>query len=246
MRVFSCGHLKGSWWLGMVAAGLGVAFSSAVVCSQEQSNQTPCSAYSDHFDTYNPDRWQEVLLYSKARGALAVVNGQLTLKTPVDEPCEIQVYSLFCFEGNFDIQVNYDFSDPERLAQCRFNTGLVVQTPGDEKSYKSYIAAAQKEEFFFRGRVDVSGEKNLEKYKGDAAPQAGVIRLVRKAGNIAFLTLEAGTWRTLYEFREPCHEKLRVRFKLQTGSDEDGMQPCSVTARFDDFKVNSCEKIVEE
>jgi hypothetical protein len=240
VRVKTVLHL----WLGAVVWGL--VFLPSVAFPKQELHQKPCSDYSDHFDTLNPERWQEVLLYSKARGTVAVQDRWLHLKTPADEPCEIQVYSLFCFDGDFDIQADYDFANPGGLPLCRFNTGLVVQTLGDEKSYKCYIAAAQKEDFLFRGRVDVAGEKNLELYKGMPAPRAGVIRIVRKAGHLSFLTLEASAWRTLYAFVEPCHEKLRVRFKLQTSGDEENMQPCPVEVKFKNFTVNSCEKIVEE
>ena len=246
MRIASYNYFKGCCCLWMVAVGLAASFPSFAASSEQQANQKPCSDYSDHFDTYNPERWQEVLLYSKARGAIALDNGWLTLSTPKDEPCEIQVYSLFCFEGDFDIQADYNFSGSTGLPFCRFNTGLVMQTLGDEKSFKFYVAAAQKEDFFFRGRLDSSGEKNLEKFKGTAAPQNGVIRIVRKAGQVSFLTLQAGAWLTLHTFKEPCDEKLRVRLKLQTSDDEEGMLPCPVTVKFDNFKVNACDKIVEE
>jgi hypothetical protein len=246
MKIFCCSCFKKFCCLWVVAIGWGVAFSSSFAAAEQQTSQNPCSAYSDHFDIYNPERWQEVLLYSKARGAVAVEKGWLTLSTPKDEPCEIQVYSLFCFEGDFDIQADYDFSTSTGLPSCRFNTGLVMQTLDDEKSFKFYLAAAQKEAFFFRGRLDASGENNLEKFKGDEAPQKGVIRIVRKAGQVSFLTLQAGTWHTLHTFIERCDEKLRVRFKLQTSGDEEGMLPCPVTVKFDNFRVNACEKIIEE
>jgi hypothetical protein len=232
------------WWIAAVV--LGIILFPSLASAQQPSHQKPCTEYSDPFDTCNPDRWQEVLFYSKARGTVAVENGKLTLTTPKDEPCEIQVYSLFCLVGDFDIQAEYDFSSPPQLPLCRFNAGLVVQTPGDERSYKCYIAAAQKEDFFFRGRLDASGDHNLERYKGDAAPHTGFIRIVRKGGRLSFLTLEAGTWRTIYTFGEPSSEKLRVRFKLQSSGDDEGMQPCPVTVKFDNFKVNSCDGIVEE
>jgi hypothetical protein len=246
MRLFSRHYFRKFCRLWMVAGALALAFSPTLAALAQQSDQKPCSEYADRFDTFNPERWQEVLLYSKARGTVAVENGGLTLKTPKDEACEIQVYSLFAFEGDFDIQADYDFSDPKGLPQCRFNAGLVVQTLGDERSFKCYIAAAQKEDFMFRARLDVSGEKNLEKYKGRPAPKAGVIRIIRKAGQLSFLTRENGEWRTLYTFAEPCQEKMRVRFKLQTSEDEEGMQACPVTVKFANFTVNSCDKIVEE
>ncbi len=232
--------------LWMVAGAMTLALSFPLSASAQQLQERACSEYSDPFDAFNPERWQEVLLYSKARGSVAVEAGGLSLKTPKDEPCEIQVYSLFCLEGDFDIQAEYDFSGLGGLPLCRFNAGLVVQTLGDERSYKCYIAAAQKEDFLFRARLDLAGEKNLEQYKGRPAPGAGVLRIIRKAGQLSFLTLDAGEWRTLYTFAEPCREKLRVRFKLQTGEDEVGKQPCPVTVKFDNFRVNSCDKIVEE
>jgi hypothetical protein len=232
--------------LWVVAGAVALVLSPTLVSLGQQPDQKPCSEYSDRFDTFNLERWQEVLLYSKARGTLSVDNGWLSIGTPEDEPCEIQVYSLFCFDGDFDIQADYDLSGSKGLPVCRFNTGLVLQTLGDERSFKCYIAAAQKEEFLFRARLDVSGEKNLEKYKGRPAPKSGIIRIIRKAGRLSFLTRDDGEWRTLYTFTEPCQEKLRVRFKLQTSEDEEGMQACPVTVKFGKFQVNSCDKIIEE
>jgi hypothetical protein len=234
--------------LWIVAGAVALALSPTFAFSGQQSDQKPCSEYADRFDTFNPERWQEVLLYSKARGTVSADNGWLSIGTPEDEPCEIQVYSLFCFDGDFDIQADYDLSDSKGLGLplCRFNTGLVVQTLGDERSFKCYIAAAQKEDFLFRARLDVSGEKNLEKYKGRPAPKTGVIRITRKAGQLSFLTRGDGEWQTQYTFAEPCQEKLRVRFKLQTSEDEEGMQACPVTVKFGKFQVNSCDKIVDE
>ena len=232
--------------LWSVAATLGIVGLPSSALTQQEPLQKPCGAYSDHFETYNIVRWQEVLLYSRVQGVVAVENGRLTLRTPAEEPCEIQVYSLFSFEGDFDIQAEYDFSDPRGVPPCRFNIGMVMQTLGDEQSYKCYLAAAQKEDFFFRARLDAFGDKNLEKHKGHVAPDVGVIRMVRKAGQISFLTIEAGSWRTVYTFSKPCHEKLRVRFKAQTSGDDEGLQPCPVTVKFDNFTVNSCDRIVEE
>lgn len=238
--------VKGMLFFWVLAASLSIVFFPSYTPAQQPSHQKPCSEYSDPFDTYNPERWSEVLLLSRARGGISVENGWLALTTPKDQPCEIQLYSLFCFVGDFDIQAQYDFSSPPKLPLCRFNAGLVVQTLGDEKSYKCYIAAALKEDFFFRARLDASGEKNLEKHKGRRASHEGFIRVVRKGGRISFLTLEAGEWRVIHGFSEPCNEKMRVRFKLQTSGEDEGMQPCPVTVKFDNFKVNACDGIVEE
>jgi hypothetical protein len=238
MRVFF------SLWITLAALGIG--FSPSFAPAEQGPGQKGCAEYSDRFDTFNPERWQEVLLYSKARGKVSVDHGWLSISTAEDEPSEIQVYSLFSFDGDFDIQADYDLPGSKGLPLCRFNTGLVLQTLGDERSYKCYIAAAQKEDFLFRARLDASGEQNLEKHKGRPAPMAGTIRIIRKAGQLSFLTLESGEGRTLYTFAHSCQERLRVRFKLQTSEDEEGMQACPVTVRFANFKVNSCDKIVEE
>lgn len=239
MRVFS------SPWIILAALSIGL-FPILAPAAEPPPGQKGCAEYSDRFETYNPERWQEVLLYSKAHGKVSVENGWLSIRSAEDEPCEIQVYSLFAFDGDFDIQADYELPGSKDLPQCRFNAGMVVQTLGDERSYKCYIAAAQKEEFLFRSRLDASGEKNLEKHKGKPAPKAGVIRIIRKAGQISFLTLEAGEWRTVYTFLTSSQEKLRVRFKLQTSEDEEGFQVCPVTVKFANFQVNSCDKILED
>lgn len=215
-------------------------------CNAAQPLSKPCSGYSDSFDSYHPDRWQEVLLYSKAQGTVGVQRGKLVLETPKDEPCEIQVYSLFSLDGDFDVQASYAFAESVDLPACRFNAGFVLQTLGDEKSFKCYVAAAQKGTLFYRARADAQGERNLEIFKGAPAPQSGLIRVVRKEGTLSFLALGAEGWRTLYTFTETCDERLRFRFKLQTSGDEEGLEPCPVVVEFDEFTVNSCQRIVEE
>lgn len=205
-----------------------------------------CAQYSDHFDTYNPERWHDVMLYSEGQADFAVKDGRLTIKSSQDTPCEVQVYSLFIFDGDFDIQVDYDLTAGDKLQSCRFNAGLVLQTLGDEKSYKSYVAMTPNKGLFFRGRLDRYGEQNIEKHKGNPAPERGTIRITRKKGNIDYLALVDGKWRNIYEFNEPCNENLRVRLKLQTGGDEEEGQTCPVQVRFDNFLVNSCDNIVAE
>lgn len=239
MRVFS------SLWIILAAWGIGF-FPSLALTAESTAGQKACGEYSDPFDTYNPERWQEVLLYSKAPGKVSAENGWLSISTAGDEPCEIQVYSLFSFDGDFDIQADYELPESKDLPQCRFNAGLVAQTLGDERSYKCYIAAAKKEAFLFRARLDASGEKNIERHKGLPAPNTGSIRIVRKAGRLSFLTREAGEWKTVYAFEQSCLEKLRIRFKLQTSDDEDGGQVCPVTVKFAKFQVNSCDKVLED
>jgi hypothetical protein len=212
----------------------------------EQANQADeCGKYSDAFDTYNIEHWQEVLLYSKAQGTVTVENGQLVLNTPRNEPIEIQIYSLFTFSGDFDIQTDFDLSTVEPKKHCRFNGGVVMQTLGDERSYKCYVAHVPQKGLFFRSRLDRFGEQNLEKQKLHTAPQRGTIRVVRKDGRITFLALESQQWRPIYVFQKPCTEKLRMRFKLQTG--EDGSrEPCPTIMKFDNFTVNSCNAILVE
>lgn len=207
-----------------------------------------CAKYSDSFDAYHAERWQEVLLYSAAKAGFAIRDGRLMLNTPANEPCEVQVYSLFTFEGDLDVQVDYDIVNAAQLRskECRFNTGLVLQTLGDEQSYKCYVAMTPEKGLLYRARVDQFGEQGLETFKENPAPPAGALRLKRQSGQIQFLVLDKGQWVTMYEFQKPCREKLRIRFKLQTGGDREPHQSCPVQVNFDNFKVNSCSRIIEE
>lgn len=212
------------------------------------ANHEDCTKYSDSFDTYHPDRWQEVLLYSEARADFVIQDGRLMLRSPRSEPCEVQVYSLFTFVGDLDLQVDYDVVNAAELQSndCRFNTGIVLQTLGDEQSYKGYIAMTPDKGLLYRSRADQFGEKVLEIYKEDSAPAKGTLRMTRHEGKIQFLVLDKGQWVKMYEFQSPCREKLRIRFKLQTGGDEETHQTCPVQVTFDNFKVNSCSRIIEE
>jgi hypothetical protein len=205
-----------------------------------------CSEYSDPFDTFNPERWQEVLLFSKARTTVRVADGYLRLETSPDDPCEAQVYSLFTFQGNFDIRADYEVVGGDDLKACRFNAGLVLQTPGDETSYKFYIASSGKDHFLFRARRDQFGEKNQETYKAVGGSPKGCMRVKREGARITFLAKEGDDWRQVYTFEGPCEERLRLRFKLQTSDQEEGGKLCAVVVKFDNFTVLSCEAILNE
>jgi len=211
---------------------------------QQKETGADCASYSDSFETFDPERWQPVLLYSETQGAASVEDGHMLLKTPSREPCEIQVYSLFTLDGDFDIQADYDLSG-NQTENCRFNAGLVLQTLGDEKSYKGYVAVRPDKRFFYRSRLDRHGDKNVEKSKGRPVAERGTIRFTRSKGRVSLWALADGGWREIYTFKEGCNEKLRLRLKLQTG-DEEGGPACPVAVRFDNFQVNACERVTRE
>ena len=86
----------------------------------------------------------------------------------------------------------------------------------------------------------------MEKHKGAPAQKRGKIRIVRKHNFVSFSALKANKWTEIYAFQEPCEEKLRLRFKLQTASEEPKWRTCPAIVRFDNFIVNSCDIILQE
>lgn len=233
-------RLVGSLMCGslILSAAVHLAFG------QQMKSETDCASYSDSFEIFDPERWHPVLLYSETQGNAAVEDGRMFLRSPSSDPCEIQVYSLFTLDGDFDIQADYDLSGNE-MRNCRFNAGLVLQTLGDEKSYKGYVAVRPDKRFFYRSRLDRHGDKNVEKSKGRPVMDRGTIRFTRSKGRVSLWALANGDWREIYTFKEGCDEKLRLRLKLQTGDDEGG-PACPVAVRFDNFRVNACERITRE
>jgi hypothetical protein len=213
---------------------------------QQENKKRLCEAYSDAFNNFNTERWQDVLLYSKARGLVKVEDGQLVLSAPEEKNTEIQVYALFTFDGDFDIQADYHVLNQSESKDCRFNAGLVMQTLGDERSYKCYVTKRPQKGLFFRSRLDRFGEKNVERHKGAAAPGHGKIRIVRKDDLVFFSGWEDSKWSEIYAFNRPSTEKLRLRFKLQTGIEEAEGQACPMVVKFDNFLINSCDAIVKE
>jgi hypothetical protein len=217
-----------------------------------------CRRYSDSFDTFNPLRWQEVMFYAAAPdrifidsqpwGTVSVEEGALQLSAAERTPVEIQVYSLFTFSGDFDIETAYRIPEGADLTGCRFNAGLVLQTLDGEINYKCYVAATPDKGLLYRARLDRFGEINREKYLGGDAGTAGLIRVVRREGRIAFLIRGESGWERFCTFERPSTEKLRARFKLQT-SDETGTEgkgACPVQVAFGRFQVNGCDQIGEE
>ena len=213
---------------------------------QAASNQNPCSSYSDNFDSYNPERWQDVLLYSTAQGAVRVDKGQLILSAADEKPTEIQLYSLFTFEGDFDIQADYEAVYPTEMTSCRLNAGLVMQTLDDEIRYKCYVSKTSQNRLFFRGRHDLYDNEVQETGKKRPALPTGTIRIVRKEGLLSYLTLVDNKWVDVFSFKKPNRKKMRLRFKLQTFVEGSNNTTCPAMVKFDNFVVNGCDKIIPE
>lgn len=205
-----------------------------------------CSTYSDQFDYLDISRWQEVLLYSDVHGEIGVESGRIVLRAHQQAPSEIQVYSLFTLEGDFDIQIDYKVIHKGRKDLCRFNTGMIFQTLGDELSYKCYISKRPNKKLVYTGRVDKFGEDNQERRKGGKAPDKNRIRVVRKSGNITFYSFSDEGWQVQTAFEEPCTENLRIRLKLQTTGDDETTGGCPAIVGFDNFRVNTCTSIIDE
>jgi hypothetical protein len=215
--------------------------------AEEVQTDSLCKSYSDEFETFRIDRWKDVLLYSKSQANVYVREGDLVLESPRPAPCEIQIYSLFTFYGDFDVQADYTLDHADTLSGCRFNSGIVLQTLADEISYKCYISSAPGKKLFYRTRLDSYGEINLEKSKAGPAPPAGTIRVARRNGVITMSVPEGNGWRKFHTFSSASREPLRVRLKLQTTPSPDHRSNlCPVTVRYHAFRVNSCTSIVEQ
>lgn len=224
-----------------------IAMCTGTIPAFAQEETLPCGAFDDAFDRLDPARWAEVLLLSPSPGTVRSDGGRLLLEADDDKPHEIQVYSMFTLSGDFDVQVEYRVpAEDTTLAPCRFNGGIVVQTQDDRLSYKAYISSKPDRRLLFRTRLDRFGEANLEKFQTRPAPESGILRLTRRAGRVTFRAWVDGVWQVIYPFRERCTEKMRVRFKLQTGGEEGMGQACPVTLALDNFRVNRCGAATRE
>jgi len=205
-----------------------------------------CEDYSDRFDLLDIRRWQEVLLYSDVQGEVAVEDGRLVLRAHPVAPSEIQVYSLFTFQGDFDIQIDYKVLHKGRKDRCRFNAGLILQTAADEISYKCYVSKRPNKPLAYTSRVDRFGEDNQERKKGSKAPDLNRIRVVRKNGKIFYYAFSEEGWQMQSAFEQPVRENLRIRLKLQTSGDSETTGGCPAIVAFDNFRVNACTTILDD
>lgn len=215
--------------------------------AEQETRMTDCKKYSDSFDKLNRDHWYPALSYSEPPGKAFCEKGALILQTPSDEPCEIQVYSLFTLDGDFDISTGYEILAGSEGDNCRLNAGLVLTAEGDEDlSYKALVGITPPKKPVYRARLDRQGLETMEskKFKEFAAPVQGRLRVVRKAGKITFLAEQDGKDKTVFEFETPCDRKLRVRFKLTTGSGRNMQDACMSVVSFSDFTLDSCQGVV--
>lgn len=147
-----------------------------IIAEQEPIN--PCEEHSDSFKTYDMEKWQDVLLYSQAKGAVSVKQGELFLSTPQKKPTEIEVYSLFSLIGDFDLQIDYHIYQNNNHRKCRFNSGIVMQTLDDEKSYKFYVSEKPGKGLLFTGRHDIENKINKEKLDQNNTMQKNISVLI--------------------------------------------------------------------
>ena len=206
--------------------------------------QTGCHPFSDSFSIIDPSRWQPIFLYSKVRGQATIDKSRLALTAPANTACEIQVYSLFLLEDDFDIELDYDVTPLAENSDCIFNGGLVLQTTDDTYSYKCYLSQKKETGLIYRTRFDRYGETKLEIAKLKKAPMTGVLRIVRKKGIVSLRSFQDKKWEELYRFQTPLTAPLRIRLKLETRTESNEDNHCdNQTILFDNFKINSCSAI---
>jgi hypothetical protein len=206
-----------------------------------------CAAYSDTFEFMDPDKWADILLLSESPGIVSIKDGRLVLEAPDPVPCETQVYALFTFENDFDLQADYEFFITSPGDNCSLNAGIVMQTLMDEKSYKVYASLSPGKPLYFKARADQEGENKIEDFKGDSIDDKGSLRVVKKDNVLSAYHGTDNQWQLMYRFSTPSDEKLRLRFKLQTyPGTQTGESACPAQMAFDNFTINSCTRIIAE
>ncbi len=212
--------------------------------------------FNDDLNTFREDLWEKSYhLFregQKSRFAAADVeiqSGQLVVTTKKGALSSVNVYSKFLIVGDFDIQtdifVDFDLSTPMRQ-QAWFtltHKGLNATILFERENNKKVVMK------MWRGKTDVGRIRGSTVKRKYFSEFSGSLRAVRRGEKLTcyYRNKMDADWKTLYKYRFTIRDVgvgLGVKnFWIGSSSNSKASGVCSV--RYDNFKINAAEKIIE-
>lgn len=224
--------------------------------------QSELSKYSDSFDSFREDLWDKAawvpLEKQKANLKIAEVlieKGQLKIKTQTGAFSKVFVGSKFLLKGDFDIQVDCQVDFLEDTSEMDQMTGFFILKKGhDFKDIKIFQIRAAKTS----NRWEQDGIIQTATLKGgiwrsvarhNSENFHGTFRVTRKGKKCAtFYKKEGGVeWKEMVTESFTGEEVMACFFATNFRSQAKRIKAIRpFTARFDNFKINAAQGIIEE
>jgi hypothetical protein len=222
--------------------------------------QRKLAYYNDNFDSMREDLWSKAaLVFTEDQlsnfklADITIKNGRLKIKTK--RKCFSKGAYAFkhALRGDFDIQVDCHIEFLNDTIGMDQILAFVVHEKGREhKTFNSAIAQAIKTPGLPRGRILALQINSGRVYPGNPHTLdrfTGTFRIVRKSNNAYVLCRLSGSekWMELDSFRFSTEDVLfGVLLQNFTTKRASIKAESSITAFFDNFKINAAQEIVEE
>lgn len=218
--------------------------------------------YNDSFDRFREDIWEKAALtwgreqlanYTLAD--ISVERGELTIKTKTGGFSQGGLGSKYFLRGNFDIQLDCHINflkGKQDIDQYLFLFVRGKKGDGKEERSVTYIGVVKKAG---HGKGVVFSRQRIkgERFPASKGPRIGKfhgsLRIVRIGSKMSAQYRMKGEelWRELSNFFFPSDD-VRLGFSLQNFISKRTFVTASssVIARFDNFKINAAQEIIEE
>jgi len=216
--------------------------------------------YNDSFDKLREDLWDKAgYMHSEPVRAnfrqanMVIDDGKLRIDTQTGSFSKGGLSSRYVIRGDFDIQIDCHIDFLNGLQDMDQVVLFVVLDRGSEiEEIDSVVVGLAKRgnrdsNSVFSGRTK-KGKYHLGNYHwvGDFH---GTLRMVRIGSHITTLyRLQGETeWRKVSTFRStPNNVQVGIKFQNYTMDRTSIIAGSTVTARFDNFKINAAQEIIEE
>jgi hypothetical protein len=223
--------------------------------------QDKLSYYNDPFDNLREDLWEKSAVAPKPTqlvdlkvADISTEDGQLKIKTKAGSFSSGNLITKYLFRGDFDIQLDCHFDLLEGIydmdqqlifgvfdSKLQFSKShsyvIIISKPGGQN--QGHIISAYRE----KGKRHVGKMKNIDTFHG-------AFRIVRVSSAVSTFYKKEGKsrWKKMDTFRSTKNDVLcgfflsnyihHLRTSITARS--------SIIARFDNFRVNAAQKIIEE
>jgi len=222
--------------------------------------QSKLAYYNDTFDKMRDDLWSKAaLVFTKGQlsnfklADMTIVNGRLKIETQRGSFSKGAFLFKYALRGDFDIQVDCHIDFLGGVYDMDQVAAFVAHEKGlDFKTINSAVVQAMKTPDWYRGRILSFQKKSGKSHRGESYELGsfrGTFRIIRKGNKASTLYRLAGKakWKELDTFSFTTNDVL-VGFLLQnfTPKRTSITAESSITALFDNFRINAAQEIVEE
>lgn len=228
-----------------------------VVYSLPQSKLT---YYNDSFDRLREDIWEKgAVTYKSDQEAnfkaadINIKDGQLVIKTKTGSFSNASLTSKYLLRGDFDVQLdcNFVFLDGQYDMDQHFLFGVYDSKLQWDKSH-SYVFLITKWGGQDSGRIISAYREGGKRHPGSREKINnfhGTLRMVRTGNNISTLYKKVvmTEWKKMDTFRSTKNDLSVILYLGNYNVIRTSISAKkSITARFDNFRINAAQDIIEE